>query len=250
MALFKRRRGSEDSDVGGAEARGGQIIRPDGEADDELDGDGQSDQAASGPYDKSERPSLDGLVDFGAIRLPLRAGLKVTLGGDKGSPQPTTLTVQKSGSQMALHAFAAPKTLGIWEEMIADLEGKLAKQGGKTKRAMGRFGPELLAEMPTTTAQGRTGKQVIRFIGVDGPRWLLRGTLAGKAVREEAAAAEIEDLFAGVVVARGDEARPPREALPLKVPGLAGDSLDDAPSGDGSGPTDLLERGPEITEVR
>ncbi|MDR2567233.1 MAG: DUF3710 domain-containing protein [Bifidobacteriaceae bacterium] len=234
MALFKRRRSDQSEDQ--ALTAGG----PDGT-------EAAAGGTASGPFDESERPVKDGLVDFGAIRLPALPGFKVSAGVAKATGRPVSLTVAKDGSQMELQAYAAPKTLGIWEEVLDQLEGSAAKQGGKASRAEGRFGPELIAEIPTATAQGRTGKQVVRFMGVDGPRWLLRGAITGKAARDRAAGEDLEELFAGVVVVRGTDARPPREALPLRLPGAG-----KAPDGQeaGSDPTALLERGPEITEVR
>ncbi|MDR1634929.1 MAG: DUF3710 domain-containing protein [Bifidobacteriaceae bacterium] len=219
-----------------------------GDQQEDRQTDQEGDQTASGPFDEAEQPGLEGLADFGAVRLPVRAGFKVSAGVAKATGRPVSLTVSKDGSQLELQAFAAPKTAGIWEEALDQLEGSAAKQGGKATRTEGRFGPELIAEIPVATAQGRTGKQVVRFIGVDGPRWLLRGAITGKAARERAAAADLEDLFAGVVVVRGGEARPPREPLPLRLPGAArlepggGDAQGESPG--------LLKRGPEITEVR
>ncbi|MDR1186432.1 MAG: DUF3710 domain-containing protein [Bifidobacteriaceae bacterium] len=272
MALFKRRRAAESDQDGakvGRDAHTGQGARTGGDAQgdsaaDTADADAQADPgespdaagdgpAASGPYDEAERPSLDGMVDFGAIRLPVVSGLKVSAGVAKATGRPVTLTVGKDGSQIELQAYAAPKTLGIWDEGIDDLEKSVTKQGGKASRQEGRFGAELVAEIPAKTAQGRVGKQVVRFIGVDGPRWLLRGAVTGKAARDLEAATALEDLFAGIVVARGDEARPPREALPLKLPGAPkapGSEAAEGTEGASEDPTALLKRGPEITEVR
>ncbi|MDR0592288.1 MAG: DUF3710 domain-containing protein [Bifidobacteriaceae bacterium] len=210
------------------------------------DGDG-ADQAASGPYDQSERPSAAGLIDFGAIRLPARPGFKVSAGVANATGRPVSLTVAKAGSGLELQAFAAPKTASVWEEGLDQLEESVVKQGGKATRQTGRFGSELVAELPTTTAQGRTGKQVVRFIAAEGPRWLLRGTISGKAARDRDAAAELEDFFAAAVVVRGGEARPPREALPLKMPGGPKAAPDQAAAAD---PLALAPRGPEIAEIR
>ncbi|MDR3107628.1 MAG: DUF3710 domain-containing protein [Bifidobacteriaceae bacterium] len=246
MVLFKRRRpepvldAAPDQPASLGESTGATTADQGGGAD----GD---EPTASGPHDESERPSLAGLIDFGAIRLPARAGFKVTAGVAKATGRPVSLTVAKGGSQIELQAFAAPKTTSVWEEGLDRLAESVGQQGGKATRANGRFGAELIAEIPTATAQGRTGKQVVRFIGADGPRWLLRGAIGGKAARDRDAAVEIEDFFAGVVVARGAEARPPREALPLKLPG--GPKSEDEAASE-SDAASLLRRGPEITEVR
>jgi hypothetical protein len=242
MALFKRRQASQEAAGGDDQADEDGRTDEDGRAD-------RGDDTASGPYDEAERPSLEGMADFGAIRLPLRSDVKVSAQVAKASGRPLSVSLSKDGSQLELQAYAAPKTLGIWEEGLDDLAKSVAQQGGRAERREGRFGPELVAEVPQKTAQGRTGKQVIRFIGVDGPRWLLRGAITGKAARDPAAGGPLEDLFAQVVVARGDTARPPREPLPLNLPGMAG-AGETAESADPADPTALLRRGPEITEVR
>ena len=96
------------------------------------------------------------------------------------------------------------------------------------------------------TADGRSGHRPARFIGVDGPRWFLRGVLTGKAAVDPEAATAFEALFGEVVVVRGDEARAPRDLLPLHLPGRG-----PAASGTVAAPAaDVLERGPEITETR
>ena len=71
-------------------------------------------------------------------------------------------------------------------------------------------------------------------------------------------AAPLLDIVRSTVVVRDDEARPPREALPLRVPTVAADAAAEEPTTDESPATparsadDLrpFERGPEITEVR
>jgi hypothetical protein len=46
------------------------------------------------------------------------------------------------------------------------------------------------------------GKRLARFVGVDGPRWFLRGVIGGAATTDVEAAAR-EDLFRSIVVVRG-----------------------------------------------
>jgi hypothetical protein len=57
-----------------------------------------------------------------------------------------------------------------------------------------------------------------RFIGVDGPRWFLRGVIAGAGATDPAAAAQIEDVFRSIVVVRGTTPMPPRDLIPLRMP--------------------------------
>lgn len=93
-------------------------------------------------------------------------------------------------------------------------------------------------------AAGNVGKRPARFLGVDGPRWFLRGVITGQALVDKNAAALIEQYFSEVVVVRGDDPRPPSELLALTMPGQS------APQPAAPAEPDLLTRGPEITEVR
>jgi hypothetical protein len=239
MALFKRRH---------AEAGDG----PDAASPPEdvgEDGPDAADEAAGGPWDVADRPEAAGLLDFGAVRLPMDREVKVTVEVSRETGRPVSVVVAKDGSRMQLTAFAAPRSGGLAADALRDQISAVAKQGGTARERAGRFGVELVAQVPTTTTQGRQGKQVLRFIWADGPRWMLRGVIGGKAARDEDAAAALEDLFAGTVVVRGSQAMPPRESLPLSLPTVGTDSAQ-AGDGEDEDPTALLERGPEITEVR
>ena len=65
---------------------------------------------------------------------------------------------------------------------------------------------------------GAAGARPARFVGVDGPRWFLRGVIAGKAAEQPDDASEIEELFRSVVVVRGTTPMPPRDLIPLHMP--------------------------------
>ncbi|CPU67798.1 Protein of uncharacterised function (DUF3710) [Mycobacteroides abscessus] len=91
-----------------------------------------------------------------------------------------------------------------------------------------------------------------RFVGVDGPRWFLRGVLTGKAAVDPAEARLLETVFANIVVVRDQNPRPPRDLLTLHLPGK-GPEAAPAPTPAGAPETpsfDPLTRGPEITEIR
>jgi hypothetical protein len=205
----------------------------------------------SGEGETSFGPGGGAMVDFGALQVPLWPGVKATLEVERDSGRAVALVLAHDGSRMRLAAYAAPKTRGIWETVMRDEQSAVVRAGGSVKDATGPFGPELVAQLPQTTAQGRQGKQVVRFIGIDGPRWLLRAVLAGKAARDKVAAEPFIDVLRRTQVERGTEAMPPRELLMLRPPALVtADGADPADSTADDDPTALLERGPEITEVR
>ena len=95
---------------------------------------------------------------------------------------------------------------------------------------------------------------------MDGPRWFLRGVISGPAAARDDLAAALEDVFADVVVVRGDHPVPPRDLLEIRLPeealrALAADAgePEDGPGDSAAerwGGIDPFERGPEITETR
>ena len=62
------------------------------------------------------------------------------------------------------------------------------------------------------------GEVELRFVGVDGPRWLVRAVFQGPAALDPAAAPLLLDSLHGLVVDRGREAMPVMDVLPLRLP--------------------------------
>ena len=198
-----------------------------------------------GPWDAEGTFPAMPRVDLGAIQLPSLEGMEVRLEVDKATNVVSAVAVLLDGSSLQLQAFAAPRSEGIWDEIRDEIAASITQQGGTVDDLPGPFGRELLARLPVRTPEGRTGHRPARFIGCDGPRWFLRGVLTGRAAVEPDAADTLENLFSQVVVVRGSDARPPRDLLPLQLPGGA---VPPPPP-----PADPRlappERGPEITEI-
>ena len=87
---------------------------------------------------------------------------------------------------------------------------------------------------------------------MDGPRWLLRGTISGTAAMGDGLAAPLEEVFADVVVVRGDHPAPPRDLLEIQLPAEMRQALEEqAAQAEEQGEyLNPFERGPEITETR
>lgn len=79
------------------------------------------------------------------------------------------------------------------------------------------IGPYLHTRVPALV-EGKQVFQDVCFLGVDGPRWFLRGVIAGPAAVEPEMRATMIELFRDIVVVRGQQPVPPRELLPLRVP--------------------------------
>ncbi len=208
----------------------------------------------SGPYDISEARE-DGVVriDFGSLKIPGVEGMNVNLEVDEQTDAVAAITVVLGEGGIQLQPFAAPRSGGFWEEVRGELSEGITTSGGVVDAVDGRFGIELKATVPATNEEGEQALQNVRFLGVDGRRWMLRGVLLGVAAQDARAAEVFEDIFAGCIVDRGNQPMAPGEMLPLQLPD---DAVTEA-EGDGDGdddserpPLDPFERGPEITEIR
>lgn len=179
------------------------------------------DRVSAGPFDSSEVIQLRPSIDFGAIQLPIRDDVTLKLEVEEASSRVVALTVDHQGSSLQLQAFSAPGSEGLWHEIRASLEQSISSQGGKTETVVGPLGPELNAQIPTKDGSYRLAK----FIGVDGPKWFLRGVISGLALGDTLAMTYMIDIFRSVVVVRGSGPMPPKELLSLTAPAGAKKSL-------------------------
>lgn len=215
------------------------------EGGDDWDDD-DAEKRTSGPWDVDEAPKdKTERVDLGGVRIPIVPGMELRAELAEDRIVAATLIVGQSALQ--LQPFAAPRSTGIWEEVRGEIEVGIREQGGHAAEAVGRFGTELRAQVPVRLPDGSAGIQVARFLGVDGPRWFLRGVITGQAAVEPRAAGPLEDLFAGVIVVRGNDPMAPRDPIDLRLP----EDVMPGPDGEEFSPDfNPFERGPEITEIR
>jgi hypothetical protein len=215
--------------------------------------------AQAGPWDAGDDVPAQDRIDFGSLQVPAGDELEVQV--SVADNQPAWITVVSGDSGLQLQAFAAAKSGGLWDEVRAEIAEEVARTGGDSSEAEGPFGTELRARIiPADPVQGGPGgeRQPVRFLGVDGPRWFLRGVITGPAADQAELAAPLERVFGGVVVVRGDHPVPPRDLLEIRLPdeimaALAGEQAgpgDQAGPEEGRWPLNPFERGPEITETR
>jgi hypothetical protein len=177
------------------------------------------DREVAGPFDESEANPVRPYVDLGGVKVLPREGLHLRLEVEEGTKRVVAIGLDYANSTLQVQPFAAPRTSGLWHEIRAQIADQIARQGGTTTVRDGAFGPELLAQIPVAAGEGQSGHmRLARFIGVDGPRWFLRGVIAGEAAVDPAAAAQVEDLFRSIVVVRGATPMPPRDLIPLRMP--------------------------------
>lgn len=169
-----------------------------------------------GPYDIEVAPDSEvPRLDLGALHVPSIPGVALQL---EAAPNGQIVRVQleHEGSRLQLGAFAAPRTEGIWDELRAELRQALLNNGAKVVEVEGPYGPQLAARM-TGGGEG-SGVMEVRHIGIDGPRWFVHAVMIGPAAVDPERAGPLHEVLRGLVVDRGSEARPVKEALPLRLP--------------------------------
>ncbi|MGW4029278.1 DUF3710 domain-containing protein [Streptomyces sp. NPDC004838] len=257
--MFGRRKKSGSAEDADAAGEAEQVV-------DELDDESEEEEGGprrvnlppaprpDGPWDVSEvsQPS-EGRVDLGGLFVPGVEGmeLRVEVAGDAI----VAATVVLRDSAVQLQAFAAPKKEGIWGEVREEIATGITQQGGVIDEVEGPLGWELRAQVPVQLPDGTGGVQLVRFIGVDGPRWFLRGVISGQGAVQPEAAGVLEQIFRDTVIVRGDGPMAPRDPIVLKLPEDAqmvpeAVQQDEQESSRFSGSMGQLQRGPEITEVR
>jgi Protein of unknown function (DUF3710) len=186
----------------------------------------------SGPFDIRDEPEDDlTRVDLGALRVPVWPGVELRLDVTEAQ-QVVSVTLVAITGTMQLAVFAAPRNEGIWADVRTEMRTSLAASGGSVKeRPDGPFGTELVGRV-----RGAAGQMPIRILGIDGPRWFFRATLTGPAATERVAAEPFERALRNLVVVRGSDPLPVREAVPLRMPKEATTQSDSEESSNGAGP--------------
>ena len=240
--MFRRRR-SEDA---------GPSDEPDydGPFEDEDSEPGEALRAGGGPWDSAEAYPARERVDLGSLYVPVGPEHEIQL--VMAEQHGAWVTVKFGESEVQIQAFAAARRDALWDDVRSEIATEVATAGGRSQEGEGPFGTELLAEVPVEPGQPASGLRLVRFAGVDGPRWFVRALFTGLAADGGPEAELLEDVFRDVVVVRGDHPVPPREILELRLPPEARQALEQQQAEENKfrGDVNPLERGPEFTETR
>ena len=164
-----------------------------------------------GPFDIEDfddpAAAAAGRLDLGSVLLPMpeSAQLQVEL-TDTGIPSAVWVVTQNG--RFTIAAYAAPKTGGLWREVAGELAASLRKDGAAVSIQDGRWGREVVG-----AASG-----VVRFIGIDGYRWMIRCVVNGSPESIDMLTDEAREALVDTVVRRGDTPLPVRTPLPVELP--------------------------------
>ena len=193
------------------------------EVEDELeveeglrDKEAPEDREENGPFDEADDHEAGNVIDFGAIQIPVVEGLGLRLEVQEKTKRLVAIALDYGESSVQVQAFATPRSSGLWASVREQLVEQLAKQGGTAEERETDLGTVLHAKVPVI-AGGKPERRV-EFIGVDGPRWFLRGVITGQATVDDEARDKLYEIFRGLTVVRGAHPVPPRDLLPLQVP--------------------------------
>jgi Protein of unknown function (DUF3710) len=181
----------------------------------------QADEELEGPFDIDDfdDPAVAELarLDLGSVLIPMpEAGqLQVEL---TETGVPSAVWVVTPNGRFTIAAYAAPKTGGLWPEVASELADSLRKDSAQVSIKDGPWGREVVG-----TASG-----VVRFIGVDGYRWMIRCVINGPHETMEALDQEARAALADTVVRRGDTPLPVRTPLTVQLPEPMAEQLREA----------------------
>jgi hypothetical protein len=178
---------------------------------------GTDDDGLDGPFDIDDfddpSTATQGRLDLGSVLIPLpEAGQVQVELTQQGVP--SAVWVVTPNGRFTVAAYAAPKSAGLWREVATELADSLRKDATQVTIKDGRWGREVVGVAPGGQGQGG----MVRFIGVDGYRWMIRCVVNGPEEKADALAQEARDALADTVVRRGDTPMPVRTPLAVELP--------------------------------
>lgn len=214
------RRKSKDQSVDEPESVGSHR-KPEAPAETTVDDD------MDGPFDIEDFDesmlATEGRLDLGSVLVPLpeAAQLQVEL---TETGVPSAVWVVTANGRFTIAAYAAPKTGGLWREVAAELADSLRNDGASVTIEDGRWGREVVG----------TGSGVVRFVGIDGYRWMIRCVINGSIESVDALTEQARNTLLDTVIRRGDTPLPVRTPLPVQLPEPMASQLREAAAAQGA----------------
>jgi hypothetical protein len=170
-----------------------------------------------GPFDIDDfdDPSMAALarLDLGSVLIPMPEGGQLSVEVSEAGV-PSAVWVMTPNGRFTIAAYAAPKSTSLWRDVASELADSLRKDVAKVSIEDGPWGREVVG---VAADQGQ-GAGVVRFIGVDGYRWMIRCVVNGPQDNIRTLADEARKALADTVVRRGTTPLPVRTPLPVQLP--------------------------------
>lgn len=197
----------------------GKHSRPDendfeGNLDDDVDDAVQApgDDELDGPFDIEDfddpAAAMHARLDLGSVLVPMPEAGQVQVELTEGGV-PSAVWVVTANGRFTVAAYAAPKSSALWREVATELADSLRKDTPEVRIEDGPWGREVVGAAPAG---------VVRFIGVDGYRWMIRCVVNGPQQTIDLLSDEARAALADTVVRRGDTPLPVRTPLPVQLP--------------------------------
>jgi Protein of unknown function (DUF3710) len=182
---------------------GDDIVEPDsGASGDELDG----------PFDIDDfdDPAAAAVarLDLGSVLIPMPEAGQVQVELTEGGV-PSAVWVVTPNGRFTVAAYAAPKSSALWREVASELADSLRKDATEVRIEDGPWGREVVGAAPAG---------VVRFIGVDGYRWMIRCVVNGPQETIDDLSVQAREALSDTVVRRGETPLPVRTPLPVQLP--------------------------------
>lgn len=205
MAAFGKKSRNDDASA----------VPPDEPAEDTLldaaAEEADDDEELVGPFDIEDFDDPEvaevARLDLGSVLIPMPAAGQVQVELTE-TGVPSAVWVVTPNGRFTIAAYAAPKSPGLWREVASELADSLRKDSATVSIKDGPWGREVVG-----TAAG-----AVRFIGVDGYRWMIRCVVNGPHETIDALTEEAREALADTVVRRGDTPLPVRTPLPVQLP--------------------------------
>jgi Protein of unknown function (DUF3710) len=147
-------------------------------------------------------------LDLGSVLIPMPEAGQVQVELNEGGA-PSAVWVVTPNGRFTVAAYAAPKSAALWREVATELADSLRNDTPEVRIEDGPWGREVVGAAPAG---------VVRFIGIDGYRWMIRCVVNGPQETIDALSDEAREALADTVVRRGETPLPVRTPLPVQLP--------------------------------
>lgn len=149
----------------------------------------------------------DVTLNLGSMRIPMPKESQVQV--EMGEEGPKMVHIVTRHGRFTPVAFAAPRTGGMWEQSSEEIIEGMRSEGMPVTVEQGPWGREIV---------GTGNNGVIRLLGIEGPRWLYRATLAAPTGHEDDLAELGRQIIARSFVYRGEDPILAGNSLPVVLP--------------------------------